>query len=147
MAKIKYLGSADRVTIKKGENFAGRLATPTTTDLVWEADKGHLLDTEGLDLSPEAIELLLEDKVRFKDVSDLQRIPTSLNEQIFRGMPKSEADSAAEEPLQAEVAADASTDAEQAKSATKTGARSGASATSATAGTTTTVGGSTAGTP
>lgn len=85
MAKIKYLGTADRVVIKKGEKFAGRLADATTKDLVWDADNNHLIDSDEAGLSAEAVELLLEDTARFKDVTDLKRIPSSLNEQIFRG--------------------------------------------------------------
>lgn len=89
MAKIKYLGSADIVTLEKGENFGGRLAEPLTKKVEWRGDSGHLVDSDEVGLSEAALSLLLEDKERFKDVSDLQVYPTSVNEHTFRGLPKS----------------------------------------------------------
>jgi hypothetical protein len=99
MAKIKYLGSADYAVLERGENFGGRLAEPLTKRVEFAATSGHLVDSEEAGLSPEAVALLLEDKERFKDVSDLSVIPTSLNEQIFRGLPKSQKDE--QQPAQA----------------------------------------------
>lgn len=101
MAKIKYLGSADRVLVEKGENFSGRLADPLTKTVEWNAGNNFLIDSDEAGLSAEALSLLLEDKVRFKDVSDLKKIPTSLNEQIFRGLGKNDKaeDDAADVPV------------------------------------------------
>lgn len=92
MAKIKYLGSADRVVLEKGENFAGRLADPLAKEVVWDVSDNHLVDSDEAGLSADAVALLVEDKERFKDVTDMKRIPTSLNEQIFKGLPASSAD-------------------------------------------------------
>lgn len=88
MAKIKYLGSADVARLEKGENFSGRLATPLSKDVEFTAANNHLIDTDEAGLSAEAVELILEDKDRFRDVTNLKKIPTSLNEQIFRGLGK-----------------------------------------------------------
>jgi hypothetical protein len=77
VAKVKYLGTADRVIIRKGEKFAGRLSEGTTQDLVWDGSNNHLLDTDEAGLSEEALALLLEDDARFKDVTDMKRIPSS----------------------------------------------------------------------
>lgn len=90
MAKIKYLGTADRVLVEKGENFSGRLADPLTKTVEWNVDSNHLIDSDEAGLSKEAVELLLEDKERFRDVTDLKKIPTSLNEQIFQGLGKND---------------------------------------------------------
>lgn len=86
MSKIKYMGTADVVRLEKGENFSGRLAEPLAKEVEWDGANGHIVDSEEAGLSAEAVELLLEDTDRFKDVSDLKRIPASLNEQTFRGM-------------------------------------------------------------
>lgn len=94
MAKIKYMGGADVVTLAKGEKFGGRLADGLPKEVTFDADNSHLIDTDEVGLPEEAVTLLLEDN-RFKDVSDLKRIPTNTNEQVFRGM------SASVEPTEA----------------------------------------------
>lgn len=88
MAKIKYMGSADRRILAKGENFGGRLADPLEKEVVWDTNSAHLVDSDEAGLSTEAVELLLEDS-NFKDVTDNKKIPASLNEQIFKGYGRS----------------------------------------------------------
>lgn len=150
MSKIKYLGTADVAVLEKGENFAGRLRDPLAQRVEWNVENGHVVDTDEVGLSDTAVELLLEDKDRFKDVTDLKRIPSSLNEQIFRGHSATKV--ADGEDDDDEVDEDTTgTAPAKATAATKSGARTGASATGAaataggsTAGTTAPVGGSTA---
>jgi hypothetical protein len=138
MAKVKYMGSADVRRLEKGDDFGGRLADPIGVDLEWSRDNKFVVDTDEAGLSAEAVELLLSE-ADFKDVSDLKRIPTSLNEQIFGGLP-------------AEPKAVSGTDGEDADAvdtAPVSGKKSGGKPVGdggAAAGTsTTTVGGSTAG--
>lgn len=89
MAKrVKYLGSADIRVLPKGENFGGQLADPLDKDLEWNHENHHLLDLEEEGVSKEAVELILEQD-DFRDVTDLKRIPSSTNEQMFRGAPSS----------------------------------------------------------
>lgn len=87
MAKILYKGSADVVTIEKGHDFHGRLADPITKDVVWNWDNNHLVDTDEHELSAEAVELIVEDKDRFQDVTDLKRIPASGPAKMWRSAP------------------------------------------------------------
>lgn len=89
MAKrVKYLGSADRRILPKGENFGGQLAEPLDKDLEWTPETNHILDLEEEGVSEEAVSLILEQD-DFRDVTDLKRIPASENEKIFRGAPSS----------------------------------------------------------
>ncbi len=111
MAKIKYLGSSHTRRLEKGENFGGRLAEPLSQDVEWTLDNGHLVDTSELGLSDAALELLLEDE-DFKDVSDLQRIPTSLGQQLWRGAKKSEHDAQGDVPAPANPTGEAQNTAE-----------------------------------
>lgn len=97
MPKIKYLGTAHVRRVDKGTDFGGRLAEPLTADIVWDLDHHHLVDTDDLGLSEEAVELLLEDP-NFRDVSDLKRIPSSLGEQLWRGAPKTVHDAQGDVP-------------------------------------------------
>lgn len=85
MARIKYMGSADVREIEKGETFAGRLAEPTSKTLTFSRENNFVLDTEEAGLSDDAVALLLTDD-QFKDVTNLSRIPLSLNEKIFQGL-------------------------------------------------------------
>jgi hypothetical protein len=87
VAKILYKGTADVVRIEKGHDFHGRLADSTTKDVVWNWDNNHLVDTDEFDLSAEAVELILEDKDRFQDVTDLKRIPASGPAKLWRSAP------------------------------------------------------------
>lgn len=90
MAKILYLGTADEVTVEKGHDFHGRLADPITTNVVWDWSNNHLVDTDELGLSEDAVALLLEDKERFRDVTDLKRIPASGPAKMWRSAPGEE---------------------------------------------------------
>jgi hypothetical protein len=146
VAKVKYLGTADRVIIRKGEKFAGRLSEGTTQDLVWDGSNNHLLDTDEAGLSEEALALLLEDDARFKDVTDMKRIPSSLNEQIFKGHKATVAADGEPEPVEdvdqtANLVAPA-----KGGRAGRPGGQAVEGAGSPTGGTTAAVGGSTAGT-
>jgi hypothetical protein len=146
VAKIKYLGTADRVILKRGENFAGRLADPLGAQVEWNAANHHLIDSEEAGLSEEALALLLEDDARFKDVTDMKRIPSSLNEQIFKGHKATVAADGEPEPVEdvdqtANLVAPA-----KGGRAGRPGGQAVEGAGSPTGGTTAAVGGSTAGT-
>jgi hypothetical protein len=97
MANIKYLGSSHVRRLEKGEDFGGRLKEPLSQDIEWNLDNNHLIDTDELGLSDAALELLLEDE-EFKDVSDLDRIPTSLGQQLWRGAKKTSKDAQGDIP-------------------------------------------------
>ena len=77
---IKYMGSSDVCILEKGEDWNKRLADPLEKDVVFDKADGHIANVE--DLSPEAVELILEDP-RFKDVTSLKRIPANDHEKIF----------------------------------------------------------------
>lgn len=139
MPKIKYLGSSDIVTVGKGENFSGRLADPITSDVVWSAENNFVVDTDEAGLSPEAVELLLEDSERFKNVDGMKRIPSSLNERMFAGH-KASADP--DEVLPAGSVVETAEGGVQADDAPRTGASEAAAPAAAP---TTTTGGSTRG--
>lgn len=106
MAKIKYMGTSDYRVFDKGENFGGQLAEPLTKQVVWSPENNHLVDSEEVGLSDEAVTLILDMEgtvfgegallqpgeqstartiSEFKDVSDMKMIPSSLNQQIYRG--------------------------------------------------------------
>jgi hypothetical protein len=88
--KIKYMGTADVRRIEKGADWGGRLADKLTSDVVWDWDNNHTIDTEELDLSEEAVELILEDP-DMKDVTDLKRIPTGGAEAMWKGVKQASA--------------------------------------------------------
>lgn len=91
--KIKYMGSADEAILKKGESFGGRLSEEVALgkDVVWDQSNNWTLDTEEAGISQEFAELLLEnDGDRFKDVTDLKRIPASQHQRLFHGAKKEE---------------------------------------------------------
>lgn len=91
MAKIKYLGTADIAVLERGEDFGGRLGEPLTKRVEFNYNTNrHVVDSDEVGLSDEAVALLVEDTDRFKDVTDVSRVPTSLHEQMFRGLPKSQ---------------------------------------------------------
>lgn len=129
MAKVKYMGVADVRSIPKGTDFDGRLADPTTKDLVFDKSNRWIVDSEEAGLSEEALALLLEED-GFKDVSGLKVIPSNEHQTTFLGHKKT--DTTATEAV---AAAEADDDDDQNPS----GAGDGTPAT-------TTVGGSTAGT-
>jgi hypothetical protein len=83
--KIKYMGSSHIRSIPKGESFGGRLAEPTTKDLEFNQDNFWVIDTEDVELSEDAVALLLEDP-EFKDVSEMKRIPVNKHQAIFQAM-------------------------------------------------------------
>lgn len=85
MSKIKYMGSADVRRLNAGENFGGRLATPLSESVVWNAENNWVVDTDEAGLSAEAVALLSKE-VGFLDVSDLELVPVNDNQKIFRGM-------------------------------------------------------------
>jgi hypothetical protein len=103
MAKVKYMGVADVRTIPKGTDFDGRLANPTTKDLVFNRANRWIIDTDESDLSAEAVELLLAEE-GFKDVSDLKVIPSNEHQTTFLGHKKT--DTAATEAVAAAASED-----------------------------------------
>jgi len=84
------MGSADVRRIDKGETWGGRLGTPLEATLVFSKENNWVIDSDEVGISQTAVDLLLEDKEGFKDVTSLERIPTNLNQQLFQAMPKSE---------------------------------------------------------
>lgn len=89
MAKVKYMGVADVRTIPKGTDFDGRLANPTTKDLVFDRTNRWTIDSDEADLSAEALTLLLEEE-GFKDVTDLKLIPSNEHQTTFLGHKKTD---------------------------------------------------------
>lgn len=81
--KVKYMGTSDVHTLEKGEDWDGRLAEGLKSDLVF--DKSNKWTVDVSDLSDDAVELLLEDKASFKDVTGLARIPSNAHQQMFLG--------------------------------------------------------------
>lgn len=85
--KIKYLGNADIARIEKGETIDGKVGDPLTMDLEWNEKNHHLIDFSEEKYSgvPDVfLQVLTEHDSRFKDVTGMQRIPTSAFQQIFR---------------------------------------------------------------
>lgn len=85
MPRIKYMGTADVRYIQAGNDFGGRLATPTPKDVVWDQHNNFIVDTDELGLSSEAVELLLTDS-EFLSVEGMEKIPLSEGDKMFRGM-------------------------------------------------------------
>lgn len=139
MSKVKYMGASDFVKLDEGENWGGRLAEPLEKEVLFSKDSGHLVDTEEAGLSEEAVELLLEDETRFKDVTGLKRIPANAYEKMFGGVVEKAAPNLvgeAPEVIDADAdadddggAADADVKGEQGSSATSAPAGGGAAAT------------------
>jgi len=103
------MGSADVRRIDKGETWGGRLGTPLEATLVFSKENNWVIDSDEAGISQVAVDLLLEDKEGFKDVTGLERVPTNLNQQLFQAMPKSE--KAEVDPATAEGAQTAGPDA------------------------------------
>jgi hypothetical protein len=87
MAKVKYMGSADRRVFKKGEDFGGRMNTPLPHDVVLEQSNGFLADSDAEELSDvhDSFYTLLAVEPGFKDVSDLDIIPLNDSERLWQG--------------------------------------------------------------
>jgi len=84
------MGSADVRKIEKGETWGGRLGTPLESTLVFSKENHWIVDSDEAGMSQVAVDLLLEDKEGFKDVTGLERLPTNLNQQLFQALPKTE---------------------------------------------------------
>lgn len=84
--KVKYMGSADVRLIEAGEDFAGRLATPVATTVIFNKDNDWVVDTDDTDLSGEAVEFLLEKDQGFLDVTGLERVPVNLVQSTYYGL-------------------------------------------------------------
>jgi hypothetical protein len=97
-SKIKYMGSSHVHYLDKGENFGERLATPLAKRVEWNLENGHLVDADQVGLSAEAVKLLTEAPSEFKDVTGMERVPTSLGQQIWQGAKKSEYDAQGDVP-------------------------------------------------
>lgn len=80
---IKYMGTSDVHVLEKGEDWDGRLAQGLKSDLVFSKANKWVVDAS--DLSDDAVELLLEDKDSFKDVTGMSRIPSNSHQQMFLG--------------------------------------------------------------
>lgn len=89
--KLKYMGASHVHTLGKGDDFGGRLGTPIPQDVVFSRENSWVVDTDEVGLSADAVAVLVEVKEDFKDVTGRERIPTNLHQQIFLGLPKSEA--------------------------------------------------------
>lgn len=84
MAKlIKYMGTADEATVPKGTDFGGTVKEPTSVALVFDKSNKWVVDAEEAGLTQVQIDALLEDSDRFKDVTDMQRIPFNAHQKTF----------------------------------------------------------------
>lgn len=142
--KIKYMGSADVRRIDKGEKFGGRLPDGLEATLEFTRENSFVVDTSELGLSEEALSLLLSEP-DFKDVTDMKRVPVSMNEKIFGGLqdPVTAEDLAADPDADKNAAEVGDTKQTEPVTGKKSGSAGGGSGGGAG---TTTVGGSTAGT-
>jgi hypothetical protein len=86
MTKLKYMAYADEARIEKGDTLGDRLSDGLTAELVFNAANGWTVDTDELGVSQEEVDALLEaDPDRFKDVSDLKRVPSNAHQKTFLG--------------------------------------------------------------
>ena len=83
---VKYIGTADIARLPVGENFSGRLAEPLKKEVQFDWGNDHVVDCHKAGMSAEAIELLLEDKARFVDVTGKKVRPVGANERLWRGV-------------------------------------------------------------
>ena len=83
MPKVKYMGTADRYVLKKGEDFDGRLGTPVSKEVVFDKSNKWVVDTDEAGISSDAFDLLLEEG--FVDVTDKDRIPSNDHQKMFLG--------------------------------------------------------------
>jgi hypothetical protein len=107
MSKIKFMGSSHVHELLEGDDFSGRLATPLPKTVIFDRSNNWVVDTEEAMLSPEAVAVLMEDEVTFKDVTDLERIPPNLHQTTFLGIPPLDEESA---PVEAAATTDESDD-------------------------------------
>lgn len=102
--KVKFMGSSHEHTLDKGDNFGGRLGEGLPKKVVFNRDNGWVVDAAEVGLTDAAVAVLVESG-DFKDVTDMERVPTNLHQQIFLQMPASEKvegeedDSEDEEPV------------------------------------------------
>lgn len=80
---VKYMGTADVAIVEKSETFDGRYQGGLGRTLTFSRDNHFVLDLS--DVPADAVDLLLEDTERFRDVTSLKRVPSNLNETIFGG--------------------------------------------------------------
>lgn len=85
MARIKFMGTADVRVLRAGDSLGGRLATPLARDIVWDKHNKFIVDTSELGLSEDVAKLLLTDS-EFLDVTDLEVVPLSEGDKMFRGL-------------------------------------------------------------
>lgn len=87
MAKIKYMGAADRREFKAGEDFQGRLATPLPHDVVLTWSNRHTIDSDSKEHQdiPSAFFELLAVEPGFKDVTGESIVPLNDAERLWRG--------------------------------------------------------------
>lgn len=153
--QIKYMGSSDSRSLKKGEDFGGQLSKDAALDrdIVWSWDNNHVIDTDDYEGVSDAFWGLLIDYApaeggskEFKDVSGLDRVPTNEAQQIWRGLKKTEPAAPTDDtPPHEQGAENESGTAETDE--TDPDAGSGVSEATDTAASTSTVGGSTSGRP
>lgn len=87
--KLQYDGTSDFVILNVGEDWAGRLATPLATKIVFSPENNHIVDSDEVGLSDVAIELLLEDPA-YRDVTDMERIPATQWQKMWGGIVEKE---------------------------------------------------------
>ena len=86
---VKYMGIADVARLEKGEDCGGQLANGLTVDLEWNKDNKWVVEIpEGV---PDVfIDTLLDHEgERFKEVTDLERIPLNTHQTTFMAMKQS----------------------------------------------------------
>lgn len=85
MAKLKYMGSADKKTIRASDDFGGLLPGGFGVDFQFNAGNNWVVDSDDLGLSQEAVDLLVEHE-DVKDVSDLKTVPPNKHQATFLGL-------------------------------------------------------------
>lgn len=103
--KIKFMGSSHEHTLDKGDTFGGQLGEALPQNVVFSRENHWIVDSDEVGLSDAAIDVLTSTE-DFKDVTDLQKIPTNLNQQMFLGMKGSDAGATAAIKSDEEEAAD-----------------------------------------
>lgn len=89
MAHLKYMGVADQAILKKGEDFGGRVSEGLASDVKFSRENNWTVDTAEAGITDDQVAALLDaDPDRFRDVTDLKRIPSNLNQRTFLGHKK-----------------------------------------------------------
>lgn len=88
--KIKYMGASDVRVLDKGEDFGGQIPDGLPKKLVWDWDNKHVIDTDDFSEISAATWEVITEYDDFRDVTDLDRVPTNLAQQIWRAMPKTQ---------------------------------------------------------